>query len=123
MMQIAATVMAIVVALEHCFILWLEMFNSDSEMAFKVFGVPREDLKNSSVQLLFKNQGLYNGFLAVGILFGLFVVPAVASAGVVLFFLACVIIAAIYGSIKVSRSIIIVQGLPALIAFILVCFV
>ncbi|WP_048000945.1 DUF1304 domain-containing protein [Lactiplantibacillus herbarum] len=121
-MQIAATVMAIVVAIEHGFILWLEMFNADSEMAVKAFGVPREDLKTPSVQLLFKNQGLYNGFLAVGILFGLFVVPAVASAGVVLFFLACVIVAAIYGSATVSRSIIVVQGLPALIAFFLVYF-
>lgn len=69
-----------------------------------------------------KNQGLYNGFLAVGILYSLFVIPAVASVGATLFFLACVMVAAVYGSITVSRAIVVIQGLPALIAFILMYF-
>ncbi|AVK61767.1 DUF1304 domain-containing protein [Lactobacillus sp. CBA3605] len=120
-MAIVAMVMAVLVALEHFFILWLEMFNADSEMTAQAFGIPRAQLAQPTVQLLFKNQGLYNGFLAVGILFSLFVVPAVASTGVTLFFLACVVVAAIYGSVKVSKSIMIIQGLPALIAFGLVC--
>lgn len=119
-MAIAATIMACLVALEHFFILWLEMFNADSDMASQAFGVPRELLKTPAVQTLFKNQGLYNGFLAVGILFSVFVVPAVASMGVTLFFLACVMVAAVYGGAAVSKSILVVQGLPALIAFILV---
>jgi len=121
-MQIAATIMACLVALEHFFILWLEMFNADSDMAAQAFGVPRELLKTPEVQTLFKNQGLYNGFLAVGLLFALFIVPAVASAGITMFFLACIIVAAIYGSAPASKSIIVVQGLPAIIAFILVYF-
>ncbi len=119
-MQIIATIMAVLVALEHFFILWLEMFNANSDMAAKAFGVPRDLLKMPEVQTLFKNQGLYNGFLAVGILFSLFVMPAAASAGATLFFLACVLVAAVYGSATASKSIIVVQGLPALIAFILV---
>lgn len=119
-MHIIATIMAVLVALEHFFILWLEMFNADSEMAAQAFGVPRDLLKTPEVQTLFKNQGLYNGFLAVGILFSLFVMPAVASAGATLFFLACILVAAVYGSVTASKAIIVIQGLPALIAFILV---
>ncbi|RRK11246.1 DUF1304 domain-containing protein [Lactiplantibacillus garii] len=119
-MQLIATIMAVLVAIEHFFILWLEMFNADSDMAAAAFGVPRQLLKTPEVQTLFKNQGLYNGFLAVGILFSLFVMPAVASAGATLFFLACVMVAAVYGSVTASKSIIVVQGVPALIAFILV---
>ncbi|MFD1420547.1 DUF1304 domain-containing protein [Lactiplantibacillus songbeiensis] len=119
-MAVAAMIMAIIVALEHFFILWLEMFNADSEMASQAFGVPRKLLQDPTVQTLLGNQGLYNGFLAVGILFSLFVVPAAASTGVTLFFLACVMVAAVYGSATASKSIIVIQGLPALIAFILV---
>ncbi len=119
-MQIAATIMAVLVAAEHFFILWLEMFNADSDMASAAFGVPRDLLKMPEVQTLFKNQGLYNGFLAVGILFSLFVIPAAASTGATLCFLACILVAAVYGSVTASKSIIVVQGLPALIAFILV---
>lgn len=118
-MQIAATIMACLVALEHFFILWLEMFNADSEMASQAFGVDRNLLGVPAVQTLLKNQGLYNGFLAVGIIFSLFVVPVAASAGVTMFFLACIIIAAIFGSVTASKSILVIQGLPALIAFIL----
>ncbi|WP_436653327.1 DUF1304 domain-containing protein [Lactiplantibacillus plantarum] len=121
-MHVAAMIMAILVAVEHLFILWLEMFNADSEMAAKAFGIPRQTLQSPSVQLLFKNQGLYNGFLAVGILYSLFVIPAVASVGATLFFLTCVMVAAVYGSITVSRAIVVIQGLPALIAFILMYF-
>lgn len=120
-MQLLATIMAVVVAVEHFFILWLEMFNADSDMAATAFGVPRELLKKPEVQTLFKNQGLYNGFLAVGILYSLFVIPAVASTGATLFFLACILVAAIYGSVTASKSIIVVQGLPAALAFVLVC--
>lgn len=81
-MHVAAMIMAILVAVEHLFILWLEMFNADSEMAAKAFGIPRQTLQSPSVQLLFKNQGLYNGFLAVGILYSLFVIPAILRAGI-----------------------------------------
>jgi putative membrane protein len=119
-MAVAAMIMAVIVALEHFFILWLEMFNADSEMASQAFSVPRKLLQDPTVQTLLGNQGLYNGFLAVGILFSLFVVPAAASTGVTLFFLACVMVAAVYGSATASKSIIVIQGLPALIAFILV---
>lgn len=119
-MQIAANIMVILVALEHFFILWLEMFNADSDMAAQSFGVPRKLLQMPEVQTLFKNQGLYNGFLAVGLLFAIFVVPSIAASGVTMFFLACILVAAVYGSATASKQIIVVQGLPALIAFILV---
>ncbi|ETY72756.1 DUF1304 domain-containing protein [Lactiplantibacillus fabifermentans] len=119
-MQIAANIMVILVALEHFFILWLEMFNADSDMAAQAFGVPRKLLQMPEVQTLFKNQGLYNGFLAVGLIFAIWVVPAAAAGGVTMFFLACILVAAVYGSATASKQIIVVQGLPALIAFILV---
>ncbi|MFB9769596.1 DUF1304 domain-containing protein [Lactiplantibacillus modestisalitolerans] len=119
-MQLIATIMVVLVAVEHLFITGLEMFNADSDLAAKAFNMPRAALKDPVVQTLFKNQGLYNGFLAVGLLYSLFVMPAVAWAGATLFFLACVLVAAIYGSVTASRSIIVVQGLPALIAFVLV---
>lgn len=117
-MKYLALFFALVVAFEHFYILILEMFLIDSDRAARSFSMKRDLLKLDYVQSLFKNQGLYNGFLAAGILFGLFVVPNDGKV-VTLFFLGCVIVAAIYGSLTASKRIILVQGMPAIIAFIL----
>lgn len=118
-MSIFALIMAVIVAVEHLFILWLEMFNSNSEMASRAFAVPRKLLQVTEVQTLFKNQGLYNGFLAVGIIFACFLSDPIRNV-MVLYLVGCVVIAAIYGAMTASKRIILIQGLPAVIAFCLV---
>lgn len=115
-MHIIPLVLAVIVALEHFYILYLEMFATTSAAAQKTFGQEKAFLEDPRVQLLFKNQGLYNGFLAAGILWGIFF--AASSWGVVTFFVSCVVIAAIYGGMTVSKSILIKQGTPAIIALI-----
>ncbi len=118
-MKIVALIFAFIVAIEHLYILWLEMFNSNSQTAAETFNTPRELLANPKVQSLFKNQGLYNGFLAVGILLFLIMPNPIQKVGL-LYFTACIVIAALFGSATVSKKIFWVQGLPALIALILI---
>lgn len=105
---------ALLVALEHYYILYLEMFQTTSKAAQKTFNLDAEFLADERVQTLFKNQGLYNGFLATGIVWGLFF--AGDSWSVVVFFIACVLVAAIYGAVTSSKQILFKQGLPAVAA-------
>ncbi len=86
----------------------------------KTFGTTPEFA--SSTKALAANQGLYNGFLAAGLIWGLVYPDASVGLHIQIFFLACVIIAALYGGVTSSRSIIIKQGLPAIIALLLVLF-
>ncbi|HIF5802540.1 DUF1304 domain-containing protein [Vibrio parahaemolyticus] len=106
------------VALEHLYILLLEMFFWTTPRALKAFGVTREFAQSTKV--LAANQGLYNGFLAVGLLWGLIHPSDWFGVQIQLFFLSCVCIAAVYGAMTAKRSILIVQGLPALIALVTV---
>ncbi|OTN89312.1 hypothetical protein A5819_001804 [Enterococcus sp. 7E2_DIV0204] len=115
-MHIIPLALAVIVALEHYYILYLEMFQTTSPTAQRSFGLDKEFLDDPRVQTLFKNQGLYNGFLATGILWGAFF--AANSWSVVTFFILCVVVAAVYGGLTSSRSILIKQGLPAIITFI-----
>jgi putative membrane protein len=114
-MQTAAFTVAMLVALEHFFIMGLEMFFSNSHLAQKSFHLDHEFVQDQRVQILFKNQGLYNGFLAAGIVWGILS----AQLQVVLFFVVCVVIAAVYGAVTSSTTILWKQGLPALLALIL----
>jgi putative membrane protein len=114
-MQTAAFIVAMLVALEHFFIMGLEMFLSNSHLAQKSFHLDHEFVQDQRVQILFKNQGLYNGFLAAGIVWGIFS----AQLPVVLFFVVCVVIAAVYGAVTSLTSILWKQRLPALLALIL----
>lgn len=102
-MTLLSIILALIVAIEHFYILYLEMFQSNSDKASKAFGVEREFLKDVRVQTLFKNQGLYNGFLAAGILYGLFL--ASNPIETVTLFIIFVLIAAIYGGLTSSKSI------------------
>lgn len=106
------------VAFEHFYILVLEMFFWTSPRALKVFGGTKEEAEKSKV--LAANLGLYNGFLAAGLVWGL--AHPVHSIGiqVQIFFLLCVLVAAIYGGVTAKKSILLMQGLPALIALVLV---
>ena len=115
---IANAGVALVAAL-HVYFLVLEMFLWTKPPGLKAFGLTAEKAADSAV--LAANQGLYNGFLAAGLIWGL-VQPAPAFAfQIKVFFLLCVIIAGVYGAISVSRKIIYVQAAPAALALILLC--
>jgi putative membrane protein len=114
-----STVAAIAVgliALLHVWFLVLEMFLWDKPAGLKAFGQTREAAQASKV--LAANQGLYNGFLAAGLFWGLAL--GAAGTGVKVFFLACVIVAGLFGAATASRKILFVQALPAAIALVLV---
>jgi putative membrane protein len=102
------------VAALHLYFLVLEMFLWTRPLGRRVFGNEPEFAEASKV--LAANQGLYNGFLAAGLVWGL--VDDLDN--VKLFFLACVIVAGAYGAATVSRRILVVQALPALVGFVLV---
>jgi putative membrane protein len=112
-----ANVLVALVALLHVYFLVLEMFLWTKPLGLKTFRQSLEKATDSAV--LAANQGLYNGFLAAGLVWGLIErVPAFAFQ-IKIFFLVCVIIAGIYGAVTVSRRILLVQALPAAIALIL----
>ena len=109
MSVIAAVLVALVAAL-HAWFLVLEMFLWTRPAGLKTFRNTPE--KAETTRVLAANQGLYNGFLAAGLLWGL----VTAQWNVVVFFLLCVVVAALYGAWSVSRRIFYVQGVPAIAA-------
>jgi putative membrane protein len=111
-MSTAALVVVALVALLHLYFLVLEMFLWDKPAGLRAFGHTPQAAAASKV--LAANQGLYNGFLAAGLLWGLSLGDAGASIRV--FFLLCVLVAGIYGAATASRKILFVQALPAAIA-------
>ncbi len=113
-MQLAALIVTALVAAIHLYILVLEMFLWTKPAGRRAFGLTPEFAEASRV--LAANQGLYNGFLAAGLLWSL--LPA-APAGVGVFFLACVLVAGVYGAATASRKILFVQALPAALALLL----
>lgn len=115
-MAIITNLLIGLVALLHIYFLILEMFLWDRPLGLKTFGHSRESAKASKI--LAMNQGLYNGFLAAGLIWGLSLGGAGES--IKLFFLACVIIAGVFGGLTASRMILLVQALPAAVALVLV---
>lgn len=109
-MSILANVLVLLVAALHLGFLVLEMFLWTRPLGRRVFGQSSERAQQSKV--LAANQGLYNGFLAAGLVYGV----ATGSREFALFFLACVAIAGLFGATTVSRRIFLVQALPALLA-------
>lgn len=112
-MKILGIALVVLVALEHLYFLYLEMFLWTRPKGLKTFGNTAERAEASKV--LAANQGLYNGFLAAGLLWGLSY-PGAAGVHIQMFFLACVIVAGIYGGLTVKKTILYVQGGPALLA-------
>jgi len=110
-MRFAADIVVGLVALLHLYFLVLEMFLWDKPAGLRAFGQTLEQARASKV--LAANQGLYNGFLAAGLVWGLLLGPAGTSVKV--FFLACVLVAGLYGAATASRKILFVQALPAAI--------
>ena len=116
MIFIANALVAAVAAL-HGFFLVLEMFLWDKPLGLKIFRNTLEKATDSKV--LAANQGLYNGFLAAGLLWGLFHPNPAFAFQIKIFFLLCVIVAGAYGAATVSRRILYVQAAPAALALVL----
>jgi len=116
-MNTPTTIAIIVVIVLHILFMVLEMFLWDTAFGRKTFGL-KEDYAKLSAPLA-ANQGLYNGFLAAGLLWGLI---STGGFDALVFFLGCIIIAGIYGSITAKRSILWLQALPAAIAMALLVF-
>jgi putative membrane protein len=112
--NVVADVLVGLVAALHLYFLVLEMFLWTTPTGRKVFGLEPGFAEESKT--LAANQGLYNGFLVAGLVWGL----VADKTDVKLFFLACVIVAGAYGAATVNRRILVVQALPAVVAFVLV---
>ncbi|AFJ64291.1 MULTISPECIES: DUF1304 domain-containing protein [Bacillus] len=117
-MDIIAAVFVGIVALEHIFIMILEMFFINSKAAKRSFKLPKHLEGDRNVAVMFANQGLYNGFLAAGLIWGLILGADPMGHMIQLFFVICVVIAAIFGGFTSNKSIIVKQGLPAVLALI-----
>ena len=112
-MSIVAKVLIALVALEHVYFLVLEMFLWEKPRTRAAFGMSAEQAAQTKV--LAGNQGLYNGFLAAGLIWSL-IAPAAYATPLALFFLACVLVAGIYGGFTANRRIWFVQAVPAALA-------
>ena len=111
-MTTAANIAIGLLALLHAYFLVLEMFLWDKAFGRRVFKTTPEFAAASKT--LAANQGLYNGFLAAGLVWGLTL--GAAGLEVKIFFVACVIVAGVFGAVTVNRYILFVQGLPGIIA-------
>jgi len=111
-MQLAARIAVGLIALLHVYILVLEMFLWETERGLKAFAMTADFAAQTSI--LASNQGLYNGFLAAGLVFGLAYRDAKAGCHIQLFFLGCIIVAGIFGAVTAKTSILFIQTVPAL---------
>ena len=113
-MKAVATILILLVALLHTGFLVLEMFFWDHEIGRKIFSMTAEQSRDSA--LLAMNQGLYNGFIAAGLIWGVLK----DRFDIKVFFLGCVLAAGVFGAATVKPTIFFTQGLPALLALIAV---
>lgn len=112
----ASNIAVVIVAILHLLFLVLEMFFWTKPIGRRIFGLKRELAEQTAA--LAANQGLYNGFLAAGLVWGL--VSRENPTAISVFFLSCVIIAGIFGAFTAKRSILFIQALPAAIALAMV---
>ncbi|MCZ2491350.1 DUF1304 domain-containing protein [Dellaglioa sp. TMW 2.2444] len=117
-MMLIALILSWIVAFEHLFIMILEMFFSTTSTAQNAFELKPEFLNQKEAKSLMANQGLYNGFIGVGLMVVLLILSGAALKSMLLLFTGFVFIAAVFGSLTAAKKIILVQGLPALLAFI-----
>ena len=115
-MSTIANIIVALTALLHVYILVLEMFLWDKPAGLRAFGQTQQ--KATATKVLAANQGLYNGFLAAGLFWGLFL--GSSGTGVKVFFLCCVLIAGLYGAATASRKILFIQAIPAAVGLALV---
>jgi len=115
-MSIAANIVVSLVGCLHIYFLVLEMFLWDKPAGLRAFGHSQQAAAASKI--LAANQGLYNGFLAAGLFWGL--ILGANGLGIKVFFLSCILIAGVYGGVTANRKILFIQGVPAVIGLILV---
>jgi putative membrane protein len=123
MLMLIPKILVALIAIEHLYILWLEMFQWTGK-AKKVFkGYPDKFYEDTKV--LAANQGLYNGFLAAGLIWSLCIQNTEWSVYVALFFLGCVAVAGIYGAATASKRILYVQAIPAIVTILvtMICLI
>lgn len=109
-----------IIAVEHLFFLWVEMFAWETIGKTLFKSLPEASFKPSKG--LAANQGLYNGFLVAGLIWTFFISDPVWKTNISIFFLCCVALAGIYGALSTDSKIFFVQALPAIIALALVLF-
>ena len=119
-MSLIAVILVALVALLHVYILILEMFLWTGPRGQKAFGLTPEFAQQT--RALAANQGLYNGFLAAGLIWSLLHPQPEFAWQIALFFLACVAVAGIYGAATASRKILFIQTIPAVLAMLAVIF-
>ncbi|MFZ6752509.1 DUF1304 domain-containing protein [Undibacterium sp. Dicai25W] len=115
-MQVVTNIVVALIAVLHVYILVLEMFLWEKPAGLRAFRQTKESA--AATKVLAANQGLYNGFLAAGLFWGLLL--GAAGQDVKIFFLSCVFIAGVYGAATASRKILFIQSVPAAIGLILV---
>lgn len=113
------TILIIIIALQHLFFLYMEMFAWET-LGKKIFkGALPKDLFTPTKGIM-ANQGLYNGFLVAGLIWSLIIRDDLWSQNISIFFLSCVALAGVFGGISASKKIFIVQGVPAIITLVLI---
>jgi len=113
-LNLVADILIGAVAFQHLLFLVLEMFLWTKPVGLKIFRMSPKDAETSAV--LAKNQGLYNGFLVAGLVWGLLAADPAQAFSIKVFFLACVIAAGLFGGLTAHLSILLVQALPAAVA-------
>ena len=112
-MSIITIILTVLVALLFFYIMYLETFATDSDSTSRVFNIEKEELQRSNLNILFKNQGVYNGLIGVGLLYGTFFSKNPKE--IVGMLLVYIILVAIYGGLTSDKKIILKQGgLPIL---------
>ena len=119
-MSVLSTVLVTLVAFLFFYIMYLETFATDSESTSRVFNIPQEELKKSSLNTWFKNQGVYNGLLGVALLYGAFLSKNPVE--IVAMLLIYIILVAIYGGLTSDKKIILKQGGLPILALISLLF-
>lgn len=118
-MDTIAKIFTGIVAIEHVYILWMEMFAWETT-GRKTFKGAIPDELFSKTKVMAGNQGLYNGFLAAGLIWTFLISDSTWRKNTSIFFLSCVIVAGIYGSLTLSKKIFFTQAIPAIIALLFV---
>lgn len=118
-MELTSKILVAVIALEHLYILYMEMFAWET-LGKKTFKGALPDNQFKPTKTLAANQGLYNGFLSAGLLWTFFIDDHYWKNNVSIFFLSCIIIAGLYGAFTASKKIFFTQALPAIITLLFV---
>ena len=117
-MKFISDLLILIVAFEALFIMVLEMFFTQTKLARNAFDLSKEYLQQKEAKVSMANQGLYNGFIGIGIIISRFILPFDARNMALYLFIGFVIIASLYGAVTANKKIILSQGLPAIIALI-----